>query len=116
MSDRPREIVYGKVEGVRLEDYLADMIDEMQEPFGWQERAAEAFAQRPEVAYFERAWDRAAMAVNARCDLVCIDPDGARAVAKMHGVPDAALGIPTPWWRRIMQRFTRRARQRARRR
>lgn len=55
------------------------------------------------------------MAVNARGELVSLDSHLARAVAKAYNVPDAVVGIPTPRWRRIVQRFTRRARQRARR-
>lgn len=32
----------------------------------------------------------------------------ARMVARMYGMPDALVGISTPWWRRLIQRFTRR--------
>lgn len=32
---------------------------------------------------------------------------GRRAIAKMYEVPDALVGIPTPWWRRVLHRFTR---------
>lgn len=55
------------------------------------------------------------LTVTPQGDWVCLDVDAARSITRAMQVPDAALGIPTPWWRRFVQRFTRRARQRARR-
>jgi len=31
-----------------------------------------------------------------------------REVARLFSIPDHLLGIPTPWWRRCIQRVTRR--------
>lgn len=43
-------------------------------------------------------------AVNAAGETVSLDTPMARAAAKLFNVPDAAVGIPTPWWRRWWQR------------
>jgi phage portal protein BeeE len=31
-----------------------------------------------------------------------------RQIAKAFGVPDRLVGIPTPWWRHLWQKWTRR--------
>lgn len=59
---------------------------------------------------------RPPVAVNMRGDLVSLDTPLARHIAKAFNVPDAVIGIPTPRWRRFVQRWTRRSRQRAKRR
>lgn len=55
------------------------------------------------------------LAVNAAGEIVTLDSDRARAICRVMQVPDAVIGIPTARWRRFVQRFTRRATQKARR-
>lgn len=57
-----------------------------------------------------------AMVVTRTGERVIVDIRRARSIAKSFDVPDAVIGIPTARWRRFVQRFTRRATQRAKRR
>lgn len=43
--------------------------------------------------------------VNMRGEPVSLDTPEARSIAKAFKVPDHIAGIPSPWWRRLWQRF-----------
>lgn len=47
-------------------------------------------------------------AINSRGELIDLDTPFARMVARSYNVPDHVIGIPSPWWRRLVQRVTRR--------
>lgn len=52
--------------------------------------------------------DATGKAINMSGDLVDLDTPFARTIARGYRVPDHIVGIPTPWWRRVLQRLTRR--------
>lgn len=52
--------------------------------------------------------DATGKAINMSGELVDLDTPFARAIARGYRVPDHIVGIPSPWWRRVLQRLTRR--------